>query len=196
MDALWSHWEFMMINGDSSVSAAQIDGLAVLANTTGAGQSFAVTTGGDPLLDLDLAITKVFANGGCADVIVGNEAAMRKLAELVRASGYKPDYRICEQTGQLTLYYNGIPFCRSDHVKNVSTTVGPTTSLYIMALGEPNGVFAITSQDAPGIKFRETERSNPPFLSIRADLYAALVSTTDLALVELSGWPVSTPIFP
>lgn len=192
--AVWSQWERTAILGDASVHEAEFDGLARLAATPGAGQMDRVTAPDDALLDLDRAIMRVLAHCGRADLLVMNEAAQRKVAALERAAGFRPHYEVHPTLGTL-LRYNGIRVCRNDHIPNRrgGDHDGFVSTIYVLSVGRPNGVFGITSKQSPGVHCVEARDLTPPFTSIQASLYSALVSTTDDALVALENWPVQPP---
>lgn len=192
--AVWSLWEKTIICGDTDQHNAEFEGLKKLSETPGAGQKETVYSHEYPLADLDRSIQRVKADNGIVDLLVMNEAAERALVDQIHRLGCRPDYQSHSKFERL-LHYGAIPICRSDHVPNVKDDKGNySTTIYVLRVGVPNGVFPITSEESPGLQSIDSRDREPPFLSVQASLYSALVSTTDDALVALEQWPVEVPI--
>lgn len=185
--AIRARWEAAAMIGDAGTCESprpEFDGLTSLV-AKGRGTSIAATA--DQLGDLDRAMTRVVAHNRRVDLMVMNQAAWVRLLKLERATGYRPQFGQHEQLGLRVSWYNGIPICLSDHIP---TTDDGCTSVFVMTLGEPNGVFAIVNKEAPGIVYPGSQVPDLPVHSSAGQLYSALVSATDDALVEVRRWRV------
>jgi hypothetical protein len=185
--AIRAKWEEAAIVGDAGVSSAgqaEFDGLQKLI-ARGHGRVRRATR--QPLSDIDQAMSQVLSHNRRVDLILMNQVAWVKLLALERSCGYRPDTRRNGKIGFEISYYNGVPVCLSDHIPVHENK----TSLFVMSLGEPNGVFAIVNKDAPEIVWNATHAERTPAMIHQAHLYSALVSATDDALVEVQDWSVA-----
>lgn len=184
--AIRKRWEQAVITGN--VGDGQFDGLGELVSSS---QTAAALTTGDPLRDLDLAMTRVTAHNRRVDLIVTHQLGWFNILRLLREAGLEADIRTSPVTGAPCLYYRGVPVCLNDHV--LHTTVPPNqtpqSDVFFMTLGEPDGVFAIVNKNNPEVTIKQTHDSSPPFMSYQADFYSALVVASDLALFRVSDWP-------
>lgn len=191
--AIKARWERAAVLGNATANPEQFDGLAQLvANNHG---SVLPATLGQELEDLDRAMTQVIAHGRRVDLIVMNQTAWLKLLFLQRERGFRPETRHSDVLGFEISYYNGVPVCLSDHIPNRTPDDRVKTSVFVMTLGEPNGVFAIVNRKAPGIIYPGTHVPQRPFTDITAEFFSALVSATSDALVQITGWDatIGTP---
>ena len=186
--AIRARWEEAAMIGDAGTAkapCAEFDGLSKLVAK---GRGTVVSATPDQLGDIDRAMTGVVSHNRRVDLIVMNQLAWVRLLHLERASGYRPQTGEHEKLGFSISWFNGVPICLSDHIP---VHEDGTTSIFVMTLGEPNGVFAIVNNKAPGIVYPRTQVPDQPTHNCAAQLYSALVSTTDDALVEIRGWRVA-----
>lgn len=187
--AIFSRLEFGLISGNSSTNPAQFDGLDRLVER-GMGQQINATPA-DRLEILDEATTRIRSHNHRVNLMVMNQEAWKRLLQLQRNKGFRPEFRYNKKLKQRIHYYNGIPVCLSDHIQTRGETGGlRSTSVFFMTFGR-NGVFGILSRKLPHIYFTETPQPNSPFKSYQAHLFSGLVSTTSDALVEVANWNVN-----
>lgn len=181
--AVWQFWNQQAILG-SSTTPGEFDGLDRLI-ALGLGQSVSLSNA-DPLDNVDQAMDAIRAHDRRVDLMVMNYTAMRKLMELMRNKGYRPEFRMHRRLRRNVLLYNGVPVCQNDFIPDASNV----TSIYFMTLGRPNGVYAIVPKRKPKLFYRKVRVTSSPFISLQAHLFSALVSPTADALVELANWNV------
>ena len=126
--AVWQFWNQQAILGDSTVPA-QFDGLDRLI-ALGLGQSVAFTNA-DQLDNIDQAMDGIRSHGRRVDLMLMNYTAMRKLIELIRNKGVRPEFRMHRRLRMQVLVHNGVPVCQHDFIPITSNL----TSIYFMTLG-------------------------------------------------------------
>jgi hypothetical protein len=188
--AICARLESGLINGNPEASPAEFAGLFRLVEM-GLGQRITADDG-DQLNILDEAMTRIRAHNRRCNMIVMNQNAWRRVLNLQRSRGFRPQFRWSRILQQPQLMLNGVPVCLTDHIPTQSATgAEQTTSIFFLALGRPNGVFGIVSRKRPRIFFTRTSRQDEPFQSYQAHLYSGLASATSDALVELANWNVT-----
>ena len=176
-------WEALFINGDSTQSPSEFDGLAARIGT-GSSQYFANGGGALDLGKLDEVIDNVDAQGG-QKYIVCSKSARRALTRQARDNGQIEIGR--SEFGYQQTTYMGLPLLELDRDhKNVAILDSEPAAqdLYVVSFGNDH----LTGIQNGGVNVRELgESHDQPQLITRVEWYCGLALINGRAAARLAG---------
>lgn len=186
--AILSRLEAGLINGNVGGAAPQeFNGLRRLVEI-GLGQD--LDAGGTGELNvINEGMTMIRSHRRRVDLLLCNQDAWRKILDLQRDKGFRPQFRWNKRLRQRILYVDGVPVALSDHITTEASS--GNTSIFLLSLRKPNGVFGLRSRKYPKIRITKTSLETAPFKSYEAHFWCGLASTTGDALVEIQNWPTA-----
>ena len=176
-------WEALFINGDSSQSPSEFDGLAARIQS-GSSQYFANGGGALDLGKLDEVIDNVDAQGG-QKYIVCSKSVRRALTRSARANNQIEIGR--NEFGYQQTTYMGLPLLELDRDhKNVAIldSTPSAQDLYVVSFGNDH----LTGIQNGGVNVRELgESHDQPQLITRVEWYCGLALINGRAAARLAG---------
>ena len=171
-------WESLFINGDSSVTPAEFDGLKKRVES-GSSQYIDAAGAGLTLSDLDELIDAVDAQGGSRNLIM-SKAQRRALTNLARNNTQIDISR--NEFGYQQLSYQGVPVIELDR-DNLNQDIMGTDDVFCVSFGAD----LLTGIQNGGVGVRELgESSAMPQLVTRVEWYCGLALVNGRAAARLA----------
>jgi len=178
--AIWAQFERCAMQGNAGANPQEFDGLGQLV-INGYGQATAAVD--NTFNDWNRAMQLLRSRNRRVTMIVTNTDGFNRAEHLSRVTGgYELPAKAAGRSGMMVSLYRGIPIVISDHI--ITDSQNDTAPVFFLT---PE-VFAVVHRLCPTVKFIGGHREDSPFESVQAIWFAALVSTTNHALAQLTNW--------